>query len=111
MPMKLQKVSRNTPKNSGGEKRIAKSATQLDRKVISSTPDSAPKKAEVKAAMDAAAEGGVQDVGARLALEVLRDQAGLVAGKIGEIDPAIGYCQPVPQPGRRFNRGPDGLQQ
>ena len=53
MPMKLQKVSRKTPKNSGGEKRIAKSATQLDRNVIITTPDSAPKNADVNAAVSA----------------------------------------------------------
>src|SRR5690606_4264117 len=42
VPTKLQKVSRNTAKNSGGPKRKANLDTMGARKVISSTPDSAP---------------------------------------------------------------------
>ncbi len=54
MPTKAQNVSRYTEKNSGGPKRSAKRATMGERKVMSSTPTSAPKNDDVKAAVSAA---------------------------------------------------------
>jgi hypothetical protein len=53
MPMKLQKVRKNTAKNSAGPKRSANRATSGARKVISTTPAMAPTKEEVKAAVSA----------------------------------------------------------
>ena len=53
MPMKLQKVRKNTEKNSGGPNSSAKSATSGARKVIMITAKSAPMKEEVNAAVKA----------------------------------------------------------
>ncbi|MCY1214662.1 hypothetical protein D3C81_1228520 [compost metagenome] len=53
MPTKLQNVSRYTAKNSGGPKRSANFATIGARKVISSTPASAPRQEPVKAEVSA----------------------------------------------------------
>ncbi len=53
MPMKLQKVSRYTAKNSGGPKRSANLATIGARNVIMSTATNAPTNEEVNAAVSA----------------------------------------------------------
>src|SRR5690606_22099698 len=53
VPTKLQKVSRNTAKNSGGPNRRANLDTSGARKVISSTPDRAPKNDPVNDAVSA----------------------------------------------------------
>src|SRR3990172_931240 len=53
MPMKAQKVSRKTEKNSGGPKASANSAMIGDTKVIITTATSAPKNEAVKEAVSA----------------------------------------------------------
>ena len=53
MPMKEQKVRKKTPKNSAGPKRRANLATRGATKVIRITPERAPMKDAVKAAVSA----------------------------------------------------------
>ncbi|GJE72888.1 hypothetical protein CHKEEEPN_4449 [Methylorubrum podarium] len=53
MPMNEQKVRKKTPKNSAGPKRRANLATSGATKVMSTTPESAPMKEAVKAAVRA----------------------------------------------------------
>ena len=72
IPTKEQKVSRNTAKNSAGPNRSAKEATSGATKVISTTPESAPMKEAVKAAVNASAAEFRRDNFAERVLEQLR---------------------------------------
>ena len=55
MPMKLAKVSRNTAKYSGELNCRANSVTQPESSVITTTPNSAPVPADMKASVRACA--------------------------------------------------------